>query len=60
MCYLFGPIAQLVERSHGMGEVRSSSLLGSTCVFELGFGLTYFLLTIYIDDLVEAKLLVDD
>lgn len=30
MCYLFGPIAQLVERSHGMGEVRSSSLLGST------------------------------
>ena len=29
-CYLYGPIAQLVERSHGMGEVRSSSLLGST------------------------------
>lgn len=25
-----GPLAQLVERSHGMGEVRSSNLLGST------------------------------
>ena len=26
-----GPVAQLVERAHGMGEARGSKPLGSTC-----------------------------
>lgn len=36
---LSGPIAQLVERSHGMGEASGSNPLGSTLRFVLAASL---------------------